>query len=138
MKLSSDITQHLAASGIRLTKQREQVLGVLLQKRDHPTAGELFLRVRRHVPSISLATIYNSLEALVDCGLVKQVHVDRAATRFCANLMNHSHFYCNHCGTVSDISVPRDSSWNLPPGFVVTQADVSLRGACPNCSKNSL
>jgi Fur family peroxide stress response transcriptional regulator len=124
----------LVANGIRLTKQREEVFGILLQKRDHPTATEVFLRAKKHMPSISLATIYNCLEALVDCGLVKQVNLDRAPTRFCANLEEHSHFYCEGCGSVSDVVLSLNRAWDLPPGFVVVQADVSLRGMCPKCS----
>ena len=134
VKLSPEITQQLVANGIRLTKQREEVFGILLQKRDHPTATEVFLRAKKHMPSISLATIYNCLEALVDCGLVKQVNLDRAPTRFCANLQEHSHFYCEGCGSVSDVALSLNQAWDLPPGFVVVQADVSLRGMCPKCS----
>jgi len=134
VKLSPEMTQRLVANGIRLTKQREEVFGILLQKRDHPTATEVFLRAKKHMPSISLATIYNCLEALVDCGLVKQVNVNRAPTRFCANLQEHSHFYCEGCGSVSDVALSLNRVWDLPPGFVVVQADVSLRGMCPKCS----
>ena len=134
VKLSAEIAQQLVANGIRLTKQREEVFGILLQKRDHPTATEVFLRAKKHMPSISLATIYNCLEALVDCGLVKQVNLDRAPTRFCANLREHSHFYCEGCGSISDVTLSIYRTWDLPPGFVVMQADVSLRGICPKCS----
>jgi Fe2+ or Zn2+ uptake regulation protein len=134
VKLSPELTQRLVANGIRLTKQREEVFGILLQKRDHPTATEVFLRAKKHMPSISLATIYNCLEALVDCGLVKQVNLDRAPTRFCANLEEHSHFYCEGCGSVSDVVLSLNRAWDLPPGFVVVQADVSVRGMCPKCS----
>src|SRR6202022_3319172 len=134
VKLSPEIAQQLVANGIRLTKQREEVFGVLLQKRDHPSATEVFLRAKKHMPSISLATIYNCLEALVDCGLVKQVNLDRAPTRYCANLQEHSHFYCESCGAISDVEVPFNGTWNLPPGFVVAEAEVSLRGLCAKCS----
>jgi Fe2+ or Zn2+ uptake regulation protein len=134
VKLSSELLQHFAASGIRLTKQREEVFGLLLQKRDHPTATEVFLRAKKHMPSISLATIYNCLEALVDWGLVKQVNLDRAPTRYCANLQEHSHFYCESCGAISDVETPFNGTWNLPPGFVVAHAEVSLKGLCAKCS----
>jgi len=134
VKVSPEVAQRLAASGIRLTRQREEVFGLLLQRRDHPTATEVFLRAKKHMPSISLATIYNCLEALVDSGLVKQVNLDRAPTRYCANLLEHSHFYCESCGTISDVETPFNGTWNLPPGFVVAQAEVSLRGRCAKCS----
>jgi Fe2+ or Zn2+ uptake regulation protein len=134
VKLSPELLQRFAASGIRLTKQREEVFGLLLQKRDHPTATEVFLRAKKHMPSISLATIYNCLEALVDRGLVKQVNLDRAPTRYCANLQEHSHFYCESCGAISDVETPFDGTWNLPLGFVVALAEVSLRGLCARCA----
>jgi len=134
VKVSPEVAQQLAANGIRLTKQREEVFGVLLQKRDHPSATEVFLRAKKHMPSISLATIYNCLEALVDCGLVKQVNLDRAPTRYCANLQEHSHFYCESCGAISDVEMPFNGTWNLPPGFIVAEAEVSLRGLCAKCS----
>ena len=134
MKLSPELVQRFAASGIRLTKQREEVFGLLLQKRDHPTATEVFLRAKKHMPSISLATIYNCLDALVDWGLVKQVNLDRAPTRYCANLEEHSHFYCESCGAISDVETPFNGTWNLPPGFIVAQAEVSLKGLCAKCS----
>jgi Fe2+ or Zn2+ uptake regulation protein len=134
VKVSPEVAQQLAANGIRLTKQREEVFGLLLQKRDHPTATQVFLRAKKHMPSISLATIYNCLEALVDCGLVKQVNLDRAPTRYCANLLEHSHFYCDSCGAIADVETPFNGNWNLPPGFIVAQAEVSLRGRCAKCS----
>ena len=160
MKLSSEVTDRLAASGIRLTRQREEVLAVLLQKRDHPTAVEVFMRSKKHMPTISLATVYNCLEALVETGLVKQVNLDRAPTRYCANLLEHSHFFCEECGAVHDIEIPwtglgykaerpagnsdgpsakpEGFSWNLPAGYLVKQAEVTFRGKCPACTKKNL
>jgi Fe2+ or Zn2+ uptake regulation protein len=138
VKLPGQISQKLTASGIRLTKQREQVLGVLMQKPDHPTATEVFLRTKKHVPSISLGTVYNCLEALVATGLVKQVNLDRAPTRYCANLMEHAHFFCERCGSVHDVNITLEKGWDLPPGFKVSHADVNLRGTCPKCSEMSL
>ena len=133
MKPFPKVTLQLAASGIRLTKQREEVFAMLLQNSDHPTAAELFLRAKRRVPSISLATIYNCLEALVDSSLVKQVNLDRAPTRYCANLLEHSHFYCESCRQISDVETQFAGAWDLPSGFVVSHAEVSLRGLCPKC-----
>ena len=134
VRLSPEVVQRLAAKGIRLTKQREEVLGIMLQKRDHPTAAEVFLRAKRHMPSISLATVYNCLEALVQSGVVKQVNLDRAPTRYCANLLEHSHFFCEQCGSVFDVDVPPTAGLDLGPGFIVSHAEIALRGLCPNCS----
>lgn len=125
--------------GLRLTPQRGQVYEVLMDKRDHPTATEVFIRAQKRMPSISLATVYNCLETMVGSGLVKAVHVDREPTRFCANLQQHGHFHCTECGQIADIefSQNQNKGWKLPSGFLVTQHDVSLRGLCADCSTNS-
>jgi Fe2+ or Zn2+ uptake regulation protein len=126
----------MVRGGLRLTPQRREVYEVLMEKRDHPTATEVFLRAQKRMPSISLATVYNCLETMVGNGLVKAVHVDREPTRFCANLREHGHFHCTSCGHVSDIdfSPSRGKGWKLPPGFLVTQHDVTLRGLCAGCA----
>jgi Fe2+ or Zn2+ uptake regulation protein len=138
VELSDEFSQRLNASGIRLTKQREEVLGILLQKRDHPTAAEVFLRLKQRPSSISLATVYNCLEALVQFNLVKQVNLDRAPTRYCANLTDHGHFFCESCGTVYDVDIPVKKDWELDSGFVVAHAEISLKGLCPDCSKKKI
>ncbi len=129
----------MVQGGLRLTPQRRQVYEVLMDKRDHPTATEVFIRAQKQMPSISLATVYNCLETMVGSGLVKAVHVDREPTRFCANLQEHGHFHCTECGHVSDIgfSHTREKGWKLPSGFLVTQHDVTLRGLCADCGTSS-
>src|SRR5215831_21225078 len=99
------LTEQLGATGLRLTPQRQQVYDVLLQKRDHPTAEEVFIRAKKAMPEISHATVYNCLDALVKSGLARQVNVERGATRFCPNMAEHCHFYCDSCESVFDIDL---------------------------------
>jgi Fur family peroxide stress response transcriptional regulator len=84
-----------------------------------------------------MATVYNCLDALVKHHLVKQVHLDRAATRYCPNMHDHAHFQCETCGGISDFegaSKPRQSGFKVPRGFKVTHSEVSMRGVCPDCA----
>lgn len=133
-------TSAMVQGGLRLTPQRRHVYDVLMEKRDHPTATEVFIRVQKRISSISLATVYNCLETMVDHGLVKAVHVDREPTRFCANLREHGHFHCTKCQHVYDIEFndyqesTASSGWNLPSGFLVSQQHLTLRGLCALCS----
>ena len=130
----------MGRDGLRLTPQRRHVYDVLMERQGHPTATEVFLRVQKRMSTISLATVYNCLETLVDHGLVKAVHVDREPTRFCANLKEHGHFHCAGCGQISDIEFSHSKDahgWKLPSGFLITQQDVTLRGLCPECSSVS-
>src|SRR5450432_2952711 len=98
---SCDETIH--QRGFRFTTQRREVYDALMVKRDHPTAVEVFMRVKGRMPSISLATVYNCLETLTGCGLVKSVNHDREPSRYCPNLKEHAHFFCTGCGTVADV-----------------------------------
>lgn len=129
----------ISHSGHRLTPQRREVYDVLLAERDHPTATEVFIRVKNRMPSISLATVYNCLETLVSCGLARQVNVEREATRYCANLEEHGHFICDQCGKVHDIPLASgkhlERAWALPQGLTVTHSEITLRGLCANCGE---
>ena len=133
-KKMSRINERLATSGLRLTPQREHVYNVLIEERDHPTAEQVFLRAKKDMPDISMATVYNCLDALVKCGLAKQVNLDRGATRFCPNMHEHCHFYCESCGGVYDIGLTRARpEVPMPRGFKATHLELSIRGLCPDC-----
>lgn len=131
----------ISHSGHRLTPQRREVYNVLLEDRNHPTATEVFIKAKKRVPTISLATVYNCLETLVECGLAKQVNVEREATRYCPNLSEHGHFVCDSCGIVSDIPVAKGGSLTqflkVPTGFIVNHSEITLRGTCPACKKTT-
>ena len=136
-KSDSSFNQRLAASGFRFTPQRRQVYDVLLEKRDHPTAEEVFIRAKKGMPDISIATVYNCLTALVKCGLVRQVTLERGAARFCPNMTEHCHFYCDTCDSVFDIDFDKSSGIPLPKGFEAEHYDVAIHGRCPKCAKVS-
>ena len=127
------ITERLAERGFRLTPQREHVYSVLMQERDHPTAEQLFLRAKNGMPEISMATVYNCLDALVKCRLVREVNLDRVAMRYCPNMREHFHFYCDTCGEVFDIDFTQTGQLKIPKGFQATGYEISVHGSCPAC-----
>src|ERR1041384_1134228 len=128
------INERLATSGFRFTPQREHVYDVLLTERDHPTAEQVFLRAKKGMPDISMATVYNCLDALVKSRLAKQVNLDGGAMRFCPNMQEHCHFYCESCGGIYDIDLTRARpEVPMPRGFKATHYEVSIRGFCPEC-----
>jgi Fur family peroxide stress response transcriptional regulator len=136
-KLDGGLTERLNTGGFRFTPQRQQVYNVLLHKRDHPTAEEVFIRAKRQMPEISHATVYNCLDALVKCGLARQVTLDRGATRFCPNMHEHCHFYCDACDTVFDVDLPDKPQPGvaLPRGFKAEHYEIAIHGTCPDCAK---
>ena len=133
----NNLNERLAHSGMRLTPQRQQVHEVLHEKMDHPTADQVFMRAKSKMPEISMATVYNCLDALVQCGLVRQVTLDRGATRYCPNMQDHSHFYCDECGSVFDILQTfsaEDAHIKLPRGFRLKNIETNLHGLCHDCA----
>jgi Fe2+ or Zn2+ uptake regulation protein len=134
-KSGNAFSERLNTSGFRFTPQRQQVYDVLLHKRDHPTAEEVFIRAKRAMPEISYATVYNCLDALVQCGLVRQVQLQRGATRFCPNMEEHCHYYCDECGTVFDVPLHADSTVvPRPKGFKIDHYDIAVHGTCAGCT----
>lgn len=126
------LNRKLAQAGLRSTRQREVVYNAILSKRDHPTADEIFDRVKQDMPSISLATVYNCLDTLVHCDLVKQVHLERESTRYCPNLSEHAHFHDNDTGEIFDIQLDMETleklSTLLPNNFEPSSIDITFRG----------
>jgi Fur family transcriptional regulator, peroxide stress response regulator len=127
--------ERLAIGGFRFTVQRRCVYDVLLQTRDHPTAEEVFMRAKRRKPEISHATVYNCLDALVQCGLARKVQLERGATRFCPNMEEHCHYHCDECGAMFDVALPADSTaMPRPKGFKVDHFDIAGHGVCADCA----
>lgn len=127
-----------AGSDVRMTAARKEIYEVLSGSKDHPTATDVFIRVKPRIPGISLATVYNNLEALTQSGLIRQVNLERAPSRFCANQHEHVHFHCDACGCMLDADVQAEpdpqNHWRLPAGVRVNRLDVTLRGFCPDCA----
>ncbi|MBI5767622.1 MAG: transcriptional repressor [Verrucomicrobia bacterium] len=126
------LAQKLADSGLRATPQREVVYNVLLKKRDHPTADEVFARVKSELPSISLATVYNCLDTLVACDLVRSVNFERGPTRYCPNLRPHAHFHDEKTGETHDVDLPPGIIEKvrsiLPKGYDASSVEIIFRG----------
>ena len=135
-------TSELKLGGdMRMTKQRREVYEVFMEHCDHPTATEVFMRVKDRVPGISLATVYNCLEALTQCTVVRQVNVDREPSRYCGNMSDHGHFHCDKCNSVFDVELKASGKASdyliLPRGSVVAELELAARGLCPSCAKGN-
>ncbi|MCP5517609.1 MAG: transcriptional repressor [Verrucomicrobiales bacterium] len=131
------LTERLSRTGLRFTAQRRHVYSTLLKKRDHPSAEEVFMRAKAEMPDLSMATVYNTLDMLVKCGLVRQVVHERGASRYCSNMQEHHHFHCEECGGTFDIDKEPetdDPEIHMPPGFSIHHFEILFRGVCPECA----
>jgi Fur family ferric uptake transcriptional regulator/Fur family peroxide stress response transcriptional regulator len=124
---------------LRMTPQRRAVLQVLHEADDHPTAADVFERVRRLVPGIGAATVYRTLALLVDSGQALELSLgDGDSARYDGNVSRHDHLVCVDCGTAIDVSspLPRRAVDELAAttGFTITSYDVQFRGRCSRCA----
>jgi len=129
----------LRRSGRRMTSQRAAVYTVLCATRSHPTAEELFLIIRAQMPHISLATVYNNLEMLVESGLAIKLAGDRSA-RYDPVCTPHAHAHCTGCGVVLDLP-PHDiesmlNVLTLPEGFHPSATAIDVEGLCADCRRH--
>ena len=127
---STEIPEEIA--GLRMTRQRQEIYRILIDNRDHPTANEVFMRAKDALPNLSLATVYNCLEALVQHGIIRQVNFERESSRYCPNLREHGHFHDDETGDIHDVDFKPGTDFSkfleLPPGAVVEDIEITLRG----------
>lgn len=131
------MAETLRASGLRLTHQRLQVVREIAGTDEHPDVEAIYRRVRRRVPTISLDTVYRSLGALADLGLIARFTGAGGPARYDPNLSRHHHFVCTRCGLVRDVT-PNVS--DLPPPAdvalpgTVESVEVQFKGICARCA----
>ena len=136
MILNEDqIVEELRRAGLKVTPQRLAVARALSGDETHPTAQGLYERLLRDHPTMSFATVYNTLAALARIGRVRALTFG-AATRFDPNVEAHHHAICDRCGAVRD--VPAGRSRERPPGemvagFEVHRVERIYRGLCAAC-----
>lgn len=87
----------------RMTRQRRAILDELSDRKDHPTAEELFRVLREEMDRISLSTVYRNLEVLQQQGLVRILEFPGMPRRFDADISRHYHIRCVECGSIMDI-----------------------------------
>ena len=91
---------------------------------------------RSEIPVIALATVYNCLETLVQCNLVRAVNFERGPTRYCPNLHPHAHFHDEVTGATHDIDLPEglldQVKSILPPNFDASSVEIIFRGKAPS------
>jgi Fur family transcriptional regulator, peroxide stress response regulator len=133
---TEQIIQTLKTKGLRVTPQRFAVYANLLQRGDHPTVEQLLLDLNQDAPTSSQSTVYSSLQALCDVGLVREVLLEEGVCRYDANVAPHHHFRCCQCGTIEDIAwdqLPDLRFGHLRSGLRVDAYEVTLHGSCEQC-----
>jgi Fur family iron response transcriptional regulator len=125
------ITARLKQAGLRPTRQRVALAGLLFRQGDrHLTAESLYEDAASAGHALSLATVYNTLNQFTAAGLLRQVAVDAERSYFDTNTGDHQHFYCEDDGTLIDIpgeAIAVAGVPTPPKGMAVERVDVVVR-----------
>lgn len=138
-RASSAFRELCAEHGIAVTHQRQVLYEVMQGMDGHPSPEEVYARVKRKVPSISLATVYKNIHLFVESGVFRKMSVHHGSVRVEMNEEPHHHLVCSKCKVISDIDesslgeLPRRRK--LPGGFLVERYSVDVIGLCAECQK---
>jgi Fur family ferric uptake transcriptional regulator len=126
----------------RMTAQRRIILRELQRMaRKHPTAEEIFLRVRKVLPRISLGTVYRNIDVLHRCGQALKVEPGSPQMRFDGRVDDHYHIRCVRCGMVDDLELPAcpdiRKAVKDDMGFEILGHRLEFVGLCPKCRGES-
>lgn len=126
----------LREAGLKVTAPRLTILAALESDRSHPNAEELFARLRADHPSLSLSTVYKTLEAFLRAGLCRRVNAE-GSLRVDGTPKLHDHAVCRSCGTIFDIerrhAAMTDMPATLPRGLVVEGFRIEYDVVCAGC-----
>ena len=131
-----DAARELREAGLKATPQRVAIVAALTGDQTHPTAQELYDRLRERFPGMAFATVYNTLSALMRVGRLSSLSLG-GATRFDPNVAAHDHAICDRCGKVRDVPVVEvaEVQGRAEPvdGFTVQRVERIYRGTCAEC-----
>lgn len=124
--------------GLAATHQRQVIYEAIVAAPGHYSAEQIFSGVRKRIPSISLATVYNNLKLFVEHGLLREVSPHTSTLMVEGNLEPHHHLVCTRCKAVQDVEGDfinyKKLSRQAPRGFDLTQPLVEVFGICRRCS----
>lgn len=137
MKSPTELTELFRERGLKVTPQRQCIFRLLHGNDAHPTAESVYEAARAQMPTISLKTVYQTLNDLAEMGEIQALDLGTGSGRFDPNVDVHHHLVCERCGKVRDLyaeldlTVPRGRA----KGFTVRNAEVVFRGLCDNCKR---
>jgi len=133
MNRGEERSARLRKLGLIPTVQRLAVLEYLDSADTHPTAEEVYAAIRKRLPTISRATVYNTLDALTKSRAILRLTIDPTASRYDGLDETHTHFYCRICHKVYDIELPARSFPEEVNGHKIEEVQTYAYGVCAAC-----
>jgi Fe2+ or Zn2+ uptake regulation protein len=128
----------MARPAHRLTPQRRAILETVQASDNHPTAAQIYARVKRTHPKVAFGTVYKALNLLSRTGQVLQLEFGDGASRYDRRTDSHDHAVCTQCGKLVDLDLRLpanlDSEASRASGFFISQHSTQFLGVCPDCA----
>ncbi len=135
----NNVMQIIRSKGLKVTPQRISIYNILANTKEHPNAETIYNKLIKENPTISLATVYKTLDTFVSAGLVQVLNISNTCSNFDANVMPHPHIVCNKCHRIFDFEV--EDLGNIrklvtdKTDFVIESEQLIFYGICPECQK---
>lgn len=143
MQHLTELIDKCRGRGVKLTPQRIAIFECLMQQGGHPSAEEIYQEVLQRHPTLSFATVYNTLQLLTDLGEVREVIVDELRRRYDLNTDSHQHAVCRQCHRIVDVRVGTGEVAALEQidlgayDFAIEKATIQFTGLCGSCLRRS-
>ena len=130
-------------AALNYSRQRESIKNYLMTTKEHPTADEVYMKVKQEFPNISLGTVYRNLNLLTDIGDAIKISTPNGGDRFDGRLEPHNHFLCTKCGRLLDLDLDMHSIDEVnrlaAENFdgIITSSSTLFYGECSDCIKKS-
>jgi Fe2+ or Zn2+ uptake regulation protein len=126
----------LKENNLKVTPQRIMILKYLDSHRTHPTADEIYVSLKKSIPSLSKTTVYNSLDILKEHGVIQTLTICGSEHRYDIKQGMHHHFYCRTCGKIIDIEIECPNiKKTLDQGHRIDEVHGYFKGICNECLK---
>ena len=140
-ELEASIIKALRGKGYKATPQRIAISRFALSDQDHPTVQRVYSEVRNVYPTVSLATVYKTIQILKKAGLIQELSLPQDQTRFDSDMKPHINLVCLRCGNIKDLADPAVqeivTKISMTEKFAATGQRFDIYGICQSCDKMS-
>jgi len=134
--MKNEVGEFLKKSGIKPSVQRMKIMEYLINTRKHPTADKIYKELCDEIPTLSKATVYNTLKLFVDKGVAFAVNIEDNELRFDADTSMHGHFKCYKCEKIFDFDIKGNGpDISALEKFRIDEAHIYYKGICEKCLK---
>lgn len=141
MNKETDFTDLFSQSGLRLTATRTAICKLLMESSNHPTAAEIYAELKKDYPSLSMATVYNTLNTLVELGVISELgYIGDDTLHYETRNHDHANLACVRCHTIVDVEGIEfehvEKKISDKTNYQVLGSRVLFYGFCPTCKAN--